>query len=254
MASASRFMDGFSGGHGGCLMPADRSVFPILLAGGRGTRLHELTDLRCKPAVPFVDGRRIVDFTMANLTGSGLTDILVATQYRAETLEEYLRQIWQQRLAPGGLRLRDPARKRGGPSAYDGTADAVRGNIAEIDVVNPDEVLILAADHVYKMDYRPMIEAHRRSGAMLTVAVDMVARAEVTAFGVLDADANGRVTRFAEKPENPPGSTADPARALVSMGIYVIDWTWLRTLLIDYPEALDFGHDVLPMAVSEVGS
>lgn len=223
-------------------------MLPLLLAGGRGSRLHELTAQLCKPAVPFIDGTRIVDFTLSNLVSSGFPSVYVATQYCPAPLERHLREGWPGRL---DLRLRHAPTLTGRPEGSRGTADALRVMRDEIDAIGPSSILVLAADHIYAMDYGPMIAAHRETGATLTVAADTVPRAEGSAFGILEADRGGRISRFVEKPEHPPGSAADPSRALASMGLYVIDWPWLRAYLDANPEAMDFGHHVLPDAVAE---
>ncbi len=228
--------------------PGRARVLPILLAGGRGTRLHELTARLCKPAIPFVGNSRIVDFTLANLERSRLPSVIVATQYCALPLERHLRGVWADRL---DLKLRHAPTLTGRAEGSRGTADAVRVVLDEIDAIDPDELLILAADHIYAMDYRPMLASHRERGAVLTVAADLVSRSEAPAFGIIEADRGDRIRRFVEKPQTPPPSAGDPARCLASMGLYVIDWPWLRDCLLDHPEALDFGHHVLPISVAE---
>ncbi len=202
----------------------------------------------CKPALPFVRGARIVDFTLANLVSSSFRSAFVATQYCARPLERHLKAGWSDRL---DLCLRHAPTITGRPEGSRGTADAVRMLRDEIDAIAPRALLVLAADHIYAMDYGPMIAAHRETGATLTVAADMVPRLDATGFGILDADGGGRVSRFVEKPDHPPGSTEDPSRSLASMGLYVIDWPWLRAYLDANPEALDFGHHILPDAVAE---
>ena len=221
-------------------------VLPILLAGGQGSRLHELTADTCKPAVPFVGETRIVDFTLQNLALSGQRAVLVATQYRAEPLGDHLRQRWSDRILMGLRHAPDIAKATGGAR---GTADAVRMLIPEIDAARPRDVLILAADHVYRMDYRDMLADHRRSEADVTVAVDLVPRAEAHAFGVLDTDRVGRITHFLEKPRVPPKAPGHPGRSLASMGLYLFRWNVLRKALLDHEDAVDFGHDVLPDAI-----
>ncbi|TDL81349.1 hypothetical protein E2L08_06690 [Palleronia sediminis] len=227
---------------------AGTRVAAIVLAGGRGTRLHELTDTLCKPAVPFLGENRIIDFTMGNLCRSGFGAATVATQYRAAPLHGHLRRTWSDRIA---LRLRHGPTVTGRREGSRGTADAVRILMDEIDASGARELLVLAADHVYRMDYRDLIADHRRRHASVTVAVDLVPRATASAFGVLAADPGGRISRFVEKPANPPGCAGDPSRSMVSMGLYVFDWAWLRAHLAQVPEALDFGHDILPVAVTE---
>ena len=237
---------------------ADRAMsedpVAILLAGGRGSRLHELTDSLAKPAVAFGSRNRIVDFTLENLRNSGLGQVLVATQYGAGPLEEYLNRAWRPVFGTG-LRLRRATGTTMAERSYAGTADAVWKNAAEIDALAPREVVVLSGDHVYAMDYRPMIAAHRLAGVAVTIAADVVALEEARAFGCIEARPGGQVTGFVEKPARPPAIPEDPGRALVSMGVYVFDWVWLRARLrrdaLDPDSMHDFGHDILPVAVAE---
>ncbi|WP_410216351.1 sugar phosphate nucleotidyltransferase [Paracoccus sp. (in: a-proteobacteria)] len=222
------------------------SVATILLAGGKGTRLHDLTSHDSKPAVYFAGENRIVDFAMANAARSGLDRIMVATQYAPETLHDHLPARWGSYFPQGGLMLRD------GQDRYLGTADAVRQNWRELDNWQADEVLVLAADHVYDMDYAALVSAHRASGAAVTVAVDVVPLAEACGFGVMQADESGRILSFLEKPSHPPAILGEPDKAMVSMGIYVFSKAWLREALFDQSvEGMDFGHDVIPLAVAQ---
>lgn len=234
--------------------PAKPDVLTVLLAGGKGTRLHELTRNECKPAIHFAGPRRVVDFAMANAVRSGLTRIIVATQFAPATLTRHLWEHWAMAFDCGkGLMLRHGP-SLAGAEGYLGTADAVTRNLALIDALDPTDVLILAADHIYGMDYTPMLDAHRASGAAVTVAAHIVPRAGASEFGVFLTDATGRATTFLEKPADPPGLPDNPARTLASMGIYACRWDWLRaTLLQDAADALsshDFGHDILPPAVA----
>ncbi len=225
----------------------------ILLAGGRGSRLYELTDRACKPALPFVRRRRIVDFTMENIVQSGLSKVIVASQYRPETLEAHLAAAWSGRLGAEGLVLRRGSEEAAAPLSYGGTADAVWKNAAQIDALGAREVLILSADHVYQMDYRALVAAHRASGAQVTLAAKVVDRYEARGFGVITANSAGLITDFVEKPDIPPTLPGDPEHALASMGIYICDWVWLRRMLAEdatLPNSShDFGHDILPRAV-----
>lgn len=229
-------------------------VVTVLLAGGKGSRLHELTRAECKPAIPFAGPRRIVDFVMANTVRSGLDRMVVATQFAPATLTRHLWEHWAMSFDCGeGLMVRHGP-SIAGHEGYLGTADAVTRNIALIDSMNPRDVLVLAADHIYGMDYAPMLDAHRASGAAVTVATHIVPRAGATDFGIFVSDASGRATSFLEKPADPPGLPDDPARALASMGIYAFRWDWLRDKLRrdarDAASSHDFGHDILPPAVS----
>lgn len=220
--------------------------FCILLAGGQGSRLHELTLTECKPAVAFRGGR-LVDFTMANALHSGLEQVMVATQYRPEGLIQHLEQCWHPRFRHG-LQIRDGRRLCAGE--YTGTADAVRANLPEILASGARELLILSADHVYRMDYRPMLARHRATGAKITVAVDKVTLDQARGFGVMSAGPDGEITAFHEKPLHPQPAPDDPTRALVSLGIYVVDIAWLAGALAGRGMD-DFGHDVLPEAVAQ---
>lgn len=220
----------------------------FLLAGGQGTRLHELTQGECKPALHFAGLHRIVDFTMANAVASGVQRMLVATQFQPGTLTRHLNAVWLPAFPGAGLMMRD-ARQLAGAGGYAGTADAVRANIAALDAMDAREVLVLAADHVYSMDYRALIDEHRRSSAKVTVAALPVPIDGASEFGIIAADGDGRITRFDEKPAIPAPMAGANDRALASMGIYVCDWRWLRDVLMRHPDMLDFGHHVLPHAV-----
>lgn len=224
----------------------------ILLAGGQGSRLHELTSRTCKPALPiFATGKgplRMVDFTMANAARSGLPQLIAATQYRPEALEAHLDRRWAPLFPNCGLQIRNGVRVRGA-SGYGGTADAVSANADLIDAAGAEELLVLSGDHIYQMDYSAMIAAHRAGGAVVTLAVHRVPVAEASSFGVVQRGADGRIVDFVEKPAQPQGDPDDPTTALVSMGVYVFDWAWLRSALDTGRTDADFGHDILPLAV-----
>lgn len=226
----------------------------IVLAGGRGSRLYELTERTCKPALPFARRRRIVDFTFENIARSGLHCVILASEYRAGPLEDYVQAAWSGRLGEGALRLRRGSDLPDSPLGYTGTADAVWKNRAELDALGAREVLILSADHVYEMDYRPLIAAHRASGARITVAAQPVPCDAARGFGVITANAGGQIRDFVEKPADPPTLLGDPDHALASMGIYICDWHWLRDVLARDAQredsGHDFGHDILPQAVA----
>lgn len=226
----------------------------IVLAGGRGSRLYELTDRTCKPALPFARRRRIVDFTFENIARSGLNRVIMASQYRAEPLEDYVQAAWSRRIGPDGLLLRRGGDGGAAQPGYGGTADAVWKNRDLLDSLGARQVLILSADHVYDMDYRPLMAAHHASGAKITVAAKVVPRDEARGFGVITADAGGRIAGFVEKPAAPPALPGQPDQSLASMGIYICDWPWLRTMLAQDAQtpgsSHDFGHDILPQAVA----
>lgn len=224
----------------------------FVLAGGRGSRLKELTDRRVKPAVPFGGKARIIDFALSNAMNSGIRKMAIATQYKAHSLIRHVQRGWN---FFGSERNEFidvlPASQRGGTESwYKGTADAVTQNIDIVDSYGVDYVIILAGDHIYKMDYEIMLRQHVESGADVTVGCLTVPRMEAKAFGVMDTDKDGRITSFLEKPADPPGTPEDPNKALASMGIYVFDWKFLRELLQRDAENADstndFGNDLIP--------
>lgn len=229
----------------------------FVLAGGRGSRLKELTDRRVKPAVPFGGKARIIDFALSNAMNSGIRKMAIATQYKAHSLIRHVQRGWNF-FRPERNEFLDvlPASQRGGTESwYKGTADAVTQNIDIVDSYGVDYVIILAGDHIYKMDYEIMLRQHVESGADVTVGCLTVPRMEATAFGVMDTDKDGRITSFLEKPADPPGMPDDPSMALASMGIYVFDWKFLRTLLLEddaNPNSTnDFGNDLIPDIVKQ---
>ncbi|MDB6452404.1 sugar phosphate nucleotidyltransferase [Falsirhodobacter sp. 20TX0035] len=224
----------------------------VLLAGGQGSRLYDLTRNECKPALAFGDTRRIIDFTVAGAVRAGLRNMLVGTQYRPETLNMHMRHRWGQ--AFDTLSLRHGPTVTGHSAGYTGTAAVLAANIAEIDASGAEEIVVLAGDHVYDMDLTAMIADHLMTGADVTVAVDAVPRREASGFGVMGTDADGRIRMFVEKPDDPPHMPGDPSRALASMGIYVFQWRWLKPVLVEdmaNPRSgHDFGKDILPRAVA----
>jgi glucose-1-phosphate adenylyltransferase len=227
----------------------------FVLAGGRGSRLKELTDRRVKPAVPFGGKARIIDFALSNAMNSGIRKMAIATQYKAHSLIRHVQRGWNF-LGAARNEFIDvlPASQRGGTESwYKGTADAVTQNIDIVDSYGVDYVIILAGDHIYKMDYEIMLRQHVESAADVTVGCLTVPRMEAAAFGVMDTDKDGRITSFLEKPADPPGMPEDPDKALASMGIYVFDWKFLRDLLqkdaLDTNSSNDFGNDLIPEIV-----
>lgn len=224
----------------------------FVLAGGRGSRLKELTDRRVKPAVPFGGKARIIDFALSNAVNSGIRKMAIATQYKAHSLIRHTQRGWNFFRAERNEFLDVlPASQRGGTESwYKGTADAVAQNIDIVDSYGVDHVIILAGDHIYKMDYEIMLRQHVEAKADVTVGCLTVPREEAAAFGVMDTDKDGRITSFLEKPADPPGTPEDPNLSLASMGIYVFDWKFLRALLIedaDDPNSTnDFGNDLIP--------
>ncbi|EPX87362.1 glucose-1-phosphate adenylyltransferase [Rubellimicrobium thermophilum DSM 16684] len=229
----------------------------FVLAGGRGSRLRELTDKRVKPAVYFGGKARIIDFALSNALNSGIRKIGVATQYKAHSLIRHIQRGWNNVLrAERGefLDIMPASQRMGEENWYRGTADAVTQNIDIIDSYEVDYIIILAGDHIYKMDYEVMIREHCDSGADVTIGCLTVPREEASAFGVMAVDAEGRITDFLEKPKNPPGTPEDPDKALASMGIYVFAWPYLRELLLkdaeDASSSHDFGNDLIPRIVA----
>lgn len=227
----------------------------FILAGGRGSRLKELTDRRAKPAVYFGGKTRIIDFALSNALNSGIRKMAIATQYKAHSLIRHMQRGWNFFRAERNEYLDIlPASQRVSESKwYMGTADAVAQNIDIIEDYKVKYVVILAGDHVYKMDYEIMLRQHVETGADVTIGCLTVPRTEASAFGCMAVDATGRVTDFLEKPKAPPGMPGDPTHTLASMGIYVFDWEFLRELLIrdseDPNSSHDFGHDLIPQIV-----
>ena len=228
----------------------------LVLAGGRGSRLKHLTDSRAKPAVYFGGKFRIIDFTLSNCLNSGIRRLAVVTQYKSHSLIRHIQRGWAflkaemnefVDLLPAQQRLDDE-------SWYRGTADAVFQNIDIVQSYSPSFVVVLAGDHVYKMNYALMLAHHSRSGAECTVGCIEVERHEASAFGVMGVDADHRITSFVEKPAEPEPMPGRPDTCLASMGIYVFNADWLyRELqrdLADPDSTHDFGRDIIPRAVS----
>ncbi|MEL6680167.1 MAG: glucose-1-phosphate adenylyltransferase [Pseudomonadota bacterium] len=235
--------------------PLSRDAMAYVLAGGRGSRLKELTDRRAKPAVYFGGKTRIIDFALSNALNSGIRRISVATQYKAHSLLRHLQRGW------GFLRTERnesfdilPASQRVAENMwYEGTADAVYQNIDIIEDYAPKYMIILAGDHIYKMDYEIMLRQHVQSGANVTVGCLEVPRMEATGFGVMAVDESDRITAFVEKPADPPGIPGDPDHALASMGIYVFNTDFLMDELrrdaATEGSKRDFGGDIIPYIV-----
>ena len=227
----------------------------FVLAGGRGSRLKELTDRRVKPAVYFGGKSRIIDFALSNALNSGIRKMALATQYKAHSLIRHVQRGWNFFRAERNefLDILPASQRYDEAMWYRGTADAVAQNIDIIDSYRVEYVLILAGDHIYKMDYEPMIRQHVDTGADVTIGCLTVPRAEASAFGVMAVDATDRITSFLEKPADPPGTPEDPNVTLASMGIYVFKWSFLRDLLIrdmeDDNSSHDFGNDLIPEIV-----
>jgi len=227
-----------------------------VLAGGRGSRLYEMTDRRAKPAVYFGGKTRIIDFALSNALNSGIRRIGVATQYKAHSLIRHLQRGWDF-FRPERNESFDilPASQRVSESQwYEGTADAVFQNIDIIEAYHPEFMVILAGDHIYKMDYELMLQQHVDQGADVTVGVLEVPRMEATGFGVMQVDDADRILSFLEKPADPPGIPGNESMALASMGIYVFNTAFLFEMLqrdaADPASSRDFGKDIIPYIVA----
>ncbi|MCR4303504.1 MAG: glucose-1-phosphate adenylyltransferase [Gallionella sp.] len=234
-----------------------KNTYAMILAGGRGNRLHQLTDWRAKPAVPFGGKFRIIDFVLSNCVNSGIRRIAVATQYKSHSLIQHIQRGWSFLNGQFGefVDLLPAQQRIDEQHWYQGTADAVYQNLDILREANPDFVLILAGDHVYKMDYGKLLGYHVENKADVTVACLEVPVADATAFGVMAVDEHSRVVEFAEKPANPSSIPGKPDKSLASMGIYVFNTQFLFEQLIrdaDDPHSKhDFGKDLLPHMVSK---
>ncbi len=233
-----------------------RDAMAYVLAGGRGSRLLELTDKRAKPAVFFGGKTRIVDFALSNALNSGIRRIAVATQYNAHSLIRHLQRGWTflRTERNESFDILPASQRNSGNSWYAGTADAVYQNTDIIGSYRPKYMVILAGDHIYKMDYEGMLQQHVNSGADVTVGCLEVPRMEATAFGVMHIDEEERIIHFLEKPADPPGLPDRPEIALASMGIYVFETDFLFDLLrkdaADPLSKHDFGGDIIPYLVN----
>ena len=217
----------------------------MLLAGGQGSRLYALTQDMAKPAVPYGGKYRIIDFPLSNCINSGIDTVGVLTQYQPLVLHDYIGngQPWDLDKIHGGVHSLPPFQTALGAQWYKGTANAIYQNISFIDRYNPEYVIILSGDHIYKMDYAKMLEFHKEKEADCTIAVLDVSLEEASRFGIMTADENGTVTNFEEKPK-------EPKSTLASMGIYIFTWQKLRKYLIDNENdetaSKDFGKDIIP--------
>jgi len=231
-------------------------IFVMILSGGKGERLYPLTKDRAKPSVPFLGTYRIIDFSLSNSLNSGLRKIALLTQYKSLSLERHILFGWnifhpESRSSIISL----PAQGRVGDRWYEGTADAVFQNIYSIQQENPEAVLVLSGDHVYKADYRPMMKFYLEKDAEAVVMAKPVPRQDGRRFGVLRTDEDGRISEFIEKPKSPPHLPGDAEHSLASMGIYLFKTANLiRALIQDAKNAKsshDFGKDILPRLVME---
>ncbi len=227
-----------------------KNIIAMILAGGQGSRLGILTQKLAKPAVPFGGKYRIIDFALSNCQNSGIDTVGVLTQYQPLTLNAYIGigSSWDLDCQNGGVTLLPPYMRQKGGQWYKGTANAVFQNMDFFDAYNPEHVLILSGDHVYKMDYSLLLDYHKRKKAEATIAVMEVPWAEASRFGILNADKNGRIQEFEEKP-------AKPKSNLASMGVYIFNWDLLRSYLQQDEQDLhstnDFGKDINPKMLKQ---
>ncbi len=228
-----------------------KECIAMLLAGGQGSRLGVLTKKIAKPAVSFGGKYRIIDFCLSNCVNSGIDTVGVLTQYKPLALNRYIGtgESWDLDSATGGTSMLPPYATENGGNWYDGTADAIYRNIDFIDSYDPEYVLILSGDHLYKMDYNDMLATHKASDAALTIAVYEVSWEEASRFGIMSVDENDTICKFSEKPKNPDSN-------LASMGIYIFKWDVLRAALIedheDEKSEHDFGKNIIPMLLGRL--
>lgn len=217
----------------------------VILAGGKGTRLGKLTHNQAKPAVPFGGRYRIIDFTLSNCVNSGVKNIDVITQYQPLNLNAHIGNgaSWGLDDLNAGVTILQPYSNNEGSKWFEGTAHAIYQNIGYIDQMDPEYILILSGDHIYKMDYEAMLDQHKETGASLTVAVIDVPWDEASRFGIMNTDDNNRIIDFEEKPAEPKSNHA-------SMGIYIFNWKRLREVLVNSftrnQDMVDFGKNVIP--------
>lgn len=233
-----------------------RQTLAIVLAGGEGSRLKDLTRWRAKPAVPFGGKYRIVDFVLSNCVNSGIRKIGVLTQYKSHSLIRHIQRAWSfMRYEVGEFVELLPAQQRVDKDWYKGTADALYQNLDIMRRHTPEYVLVLGGDHIYSMDYSKMLVEHANSGADVTIGCIEVPRMEATGFGVMSVDETFKITHFTEKPANPDPMPGKPDKALASMGIYIFSTEFLFQKLIedsDNPDSSrDFGKDIIPSIIAD---
>ena len=245
-ASSGRYVSRLTGG-----------AMAMIMAGGRGERLRGLTEQRCKPATPFGGKFRIIDFVLSNCVNSGIRQICLLTQYKGQSLIQHVQRGWSYLRGEFGEFIDVvPAQQQTGKHWYLGTADSVYQNLDMIRAHHPKHVLVLAGDHIYKMDYGPMIAHHVEKGADITVGVVEVPLADAREFGVLSVTESNKVTKFSEKPREPEPMPGRTDVALASMGIYVFSTKLLERLLIedaaDPDSSHDFGKNIIPKAIGSL--
>ncbi len=231
-----------------------RSTMAMIMAGGRGSRLEDLTAIRAKPATPFGGKFRIIDFPLSNCVNSGIRQIFILTQYKAQSLIQHVSRGWGYLRGEFGEFIQIvPAQQQVDENWYKGTADCIYQNLDLIREHSPDQILILAGDHIYKMDYGPMIASHTENEADITVGVIQVPLHEATDFGVMTLDEDNRVVQFDEKPVNPQPVPGNPDAAMASMGIYVFNREFLLKVLEEDAEdpdsEHDFGKNIIPKSI-----
>lgn len=233
-----------------------KNILTFILAGGKGVRLYPLTKNRAKPAVPFMGVYRIIDFVLSNTVNSGLRKIVLLTQYLSLSLDRHIRQGWDLfKYDVDGYLYPLPAQQRYGERWYEGTADAVYQNIYTLQMERPEHLLILSGDHIYKMNYQPLIEQHIKKDADFTLVALLYPRIESSRFGTVDINRENRVNGFIEKPSNPPPYKKDDRFSLVNAGIYIAKTESLVKVLIEDARnsysTHDFGKDVIPKMINE---
>jgi len=238
-------------------MTSRKKILTMILAGGQGERLYPLTQDRAKPAVPFGGIYRIIDFALSNCLNSGLRKIVVLTQYKSFSLDRHLRLGWNIFSNELDEYIEQiPPQQRIGDQWYLGTADAVYQNIYTLEKEQPEMVLVLAGDHVYKMDYRKMFQFHKEKRADITIPCIEVPLEEGKRFGIIEVDKKNRITAFHEKPSEPKPSPGNPSVTLVSMGIYLFNTSTLIEAIMDdarQSTAHDFGKNVIPGIIQSKG-
>src|SRR6195952_5450536 len=236
-------------------MAREPRVLGIVLAGGEGKPLWPLTGDRAKPVVPFGGTYRLIDFALSNMVNAGYLRICVLTQYKSHSLDRHITQTWRMSTVLGNYITPVPAQQRLGPRWYTGSADAILQSFNLIYDDQPDYVVVFGADHVYRMDPRQMVSQHIESGAGVTVAGIRVPRSEADQFGVIHADASGKVVDFLEKPKDPPGLPDSPDESYASMGNYVFTTDALLEALRedadDQQSVHDMGTNIMPMMVKK---
>ena len=231
------------------------NVLSIVLAGGEGKRLMPLTADRAKPAVPFGGTYRLIDFVLSNMANSRMTAIAILTQYKSHSLDRHISQTWRFSTLLGSYVTSVPAQQRTGKSWFTGSADAIYQSLNLIRDDEPDYVVVFGADNIYRMDVDAMLQSHISSGAECTIAGIRVPRSEASAFGIIDADSDGKMNRFLEKPADPPGLPDSPDESFASMGNYIFNAKSFVECLtrdaVDPTSKHDMGGDVVPYYVNK---